>query len=724
MTLFDGAKVAGTFLGFSEGGLEFHAELVLPYDNEFQSMAMHGQFVLVALENDNEAVLGRITTISSQGRLVSAAGEDYAIRAVREDRQIPENLRDQYLKYRIDIRILGVLRVRGGDKPPVFVASHRRLPHVGAKVAFLSNSLLTQVAGANLDSDTAAEIGFLALGEFVYAGDDRRVGDDDHLEIVQPKVITRFDVAQLVSRRTFVFARAGFGKSNLVKLLFADLYSLAAGPHVDKRGGRRVAVGTIIFDPDGEYFWPDEKGRPGLCDVPNLVDRLVVFTDRQAPSPFYESFVVDQVRLDIRELPASRVVSLVISADRHEQQNVQKLMGLRQDGWRRLVDAVWMGRNTTDLQIFYNELNLKHDGSQDAEATAARANMTRIVSYIHDPSSQLLRALKQALADGKLCVVDISRMHGAQGLALAGVILQDIFQHNQEEFTKADSRSIPTIAVIEEAQSVLSSNVSHGEGPFVEWVKEGRKYDLGAVLVTQQPGSLPEELLSQGDNWFVFHLLSSGDLRVLKNANAHFSDDLLSTLLNEPLVGHGVFWSSAGEFPYPISIRTLSFQDTFETLDPTYDATAPENYATGLRDRFRNAVEAAAAEVGEATVGGTLDASETLKRRAIHELGTKDEFHEHVRGNGVTWVGVRTWLAEALPETVGDREQWIFDQFLVERALTDVLGERGWRKERRPRASDPTKSLAWYVATETARTREQFEAAWSASEDPEDDAIP
>ena len=88
MTLFDGAKIAGTFLGFSEGGLEFHAELVLPYDNNYQSMAMHGQFVLVALENDNEAVLGRITTISSQGRLVGSAGEDYAIRAVREDRPI------------------------------------------------------------------------------------------------------------------------------------------------------------------------------------------------------------------------------------------------------------------------------------------------------------------------------------------------------------------------------------------------------------------------------------------------------------------------------------------------------------------------------------------------------------------------------------------------------------------------------------------------------------
>ena len=50
------------------------------------------------------------------------------------------------------------------------------------------------------------------------------------------------------------------------------------------------------------------------------------------------------------------------------------------------------------------------------------------------------------------------------------------------------------------------------DSPFVSWVKEGRKYGLGAVLVTQQPGSIPAELLSQGDNFFVFHLLSAGDL--------------------------------------------------------------------------------------------------------------------------------------------------------------------------------------------------------------------
>jgi hypothetical protein len=379
------------------------------------------------------------------------------------------------------------------------------------------------------------------------------VGEDARLQIQDPAVLPRFDVHQLVSRRSFVFARAGFGKSNLVKLLFADLYGNGAGPAVPKRGGREAPVGTVIFDPDGEYYWPDDKERPGLCDVPELQNRLAVFTDKEADSAFYQSFVVDKVKLDIRELQPSKVISLVIPPERQDNQNVVKLKGLRGPQWRGLVDAVYAERGGTDLQVFYDALQLQPE-RQEAEALAARANMVRVVA-LHDPSSQLLPGLQRALEEGRLCVVDISQMRGAQGLALAGVILQELFEGNQAEFTKKDSRSVPVIAVVEEAQSVLGATAAQGEGPFVAWVKEGRKYDLGAMLITQQPGSIPQEILSQGDNWFVFHLLSDGDLRAVRKANAHFSDDLLSSLLNEPIPGHGVFWSSAGETPYPIPIR-------------------------------------------------------------------------------------------------------------------------------------------------------------------------
>ncbi len=59
--------------------------------------------------------------------------------------------------------------------------------------------------------------------------------------------------------------------------------------------------------------------------------------------------------------------------------------------------------------------------------------MVRLVNTLHDPSSQLLRGLERALEDGKLCVVDISQMRGEQGLALASVILQKLFEHRDAD---------------------------------------------------------------------------------------------------------------------------------------------------------------------------------------------------------------------------------------------------------------------------------------------------
>ena len=59
--------------------------------------------------------------------------------------------------------------------------------------------------------------------------------------------------------------------------------------------------------------------------------------------------------------------------------------------------------------------------------------------------------LMHALKNGKLCMVDVSQMRGTQALVLSGLILRRIFEHNQEEFVKAQPETIPTIAVVEEA---------------------------------------------------------------------------------------------------------------------------------------------------------------------------------------------------------------------------------------------------------------------------------
>ncbi len=675
--LFPRDNVVGIFRGFQQGGLEFHADLVLPYRNEFQNIPMHGQFILVQLETPDEAVMGRIASFSSEGKLSFGSGEEFNIRAVREDRAIPEDLREQYLKYRINIRVLGVIRRQGNAL--TFVPSHRRLPHVGSKVAFPSADVLREIAGHNIDG---APIGHLALGEYIYYGNSANRNARDWMQIVQPEVQVRFPTTSLVSRRTFVCARAGFGKSNLNKLLFSQLYEKT--PTVQKRGGKEVPVGTVVFDPDGEYFWPDDKGRPGLCDVPALEDKLVVFTARKNPSPFYQSFVAGGIKLDIRRLRPSDVIAIALSPDRQDQQNVRKLRGLPQARWERLVDLIDEFGNTAPLTEICEILDLNAD-RQEAEALAARGNMTAIVRMLHDKSSQLMDMLIRALAQGKLCVIDVSQMRGGQSLVLSGLILQRIFDRNQEEFTAADPKTIPTIAVVEEAQAVLNENAA-ASAPYIAWVKEGRKYDLGALLITQQPGSIPVEILSQGDNWFMFHLLSAADLNTLKRANAHFSDDLLSSLLNEPIEGQGVFWSSVGGKPYPVSLRVQSFEQQFSMRDPEYNRPTGKTVAQAIRDAVSPAggmqATAVSADVpGEPEepeqepdrrIEPVPDAKQTMESQAIAALrADATTMAKLTSEGGMAWYGFQLALRECLPE-IDNRDQFAFN--LVPRALSEIFG--------------------------------------------------
>jgi len=692
--LFPRNQIVGIFRGFKEGGLEFHADLVLPYRHEFQSIPMHGQFLLVQLETPDEAVLGRIASFSSEGKLASGYGEEFNIRALRENRAVPDDLREDYLKYRVNIRVLGVLRKVSNEKLQ-FVASHRRLPHVGSPVAFPSGEVLREIVGHNVDG---AVIGHFALGEYIYSEGCEQSLVEEWMQIKSPEIAVRFPVNQLVSRRSFVFARAGFGKSNLNKLLFSTLY--AQTPTVPKRKNKEVPVGTIIFDPDGEYFWPDDKGRPGLCDVPALQDKLVVFTSRKGPSAFYDSFVAGDIKLDIRRLSPSDVISIALGPDRQEQQNVRKLKGLDQRSWGRLVDLIDQYRNQAPLEDIGKILGLEQN-KQEVEALAARGNMTAIVSTLHDKSSQFMDMLIYALSRGKLCIVDVSRMRGPQALILSGLILRRIFDRNQEEFTRAEPKTIPTIAVVEEAQSVLNERATSSE-PYITWVKEGRKYDLGALLITQQPGSIPVDILSQGDNWFIFHLLSAADLTTLQRANAHFSGDILSVLLNEPIPGQGVFWSSVGGKPYPVSLRVLSFEQMYSALDPTYSRSAVETFARHLRAEFEQALEERLEAISgpppfpliEVDTGNgniqevePIDTMLVFKQQAIEALHSNADFLERMQNRGLPWGVVKGYIVTELPNTIEEQERSDLAYHLVREALEAIFGpeDEGWHTYTAPR---------------------------------------
>jgi len=290
-------------------------------------------------------------------------------------------------------------------------------------------------------------------------------------------------------------------------------------------------------------------------------------------------------KLNLAHLPPSDVVNTCVSDAKQETVFANVLRGMNSTDWGCLLKEIEReGYRLDDDKI------REFAGISDRDTTSPQAiknNLVPVVRRLHSSNSTLLESLPEHLKKGRIVIIDISLMSSGQGEELAGLILNKLFIQNQQNFTAgATGDVIPIISVIEEAQSVLSKD-SSDTSPFVVWAKEGRKYQLGCILITQQPGSISRQLLSQGDNFFSFHLLSESDLRELQKVNAHFSDDILSAILNEPIKGNVYFWSAPDQ-PFVLGAKVEDFQKYVETKvtgsKPSVTLTPTEEFSKNLPD--------------------------------------------------------------------------------------------------------------------------------------------
>ena len=71
---------------------------------------------------------------------------------------------------------------------------------------------------------------------------------------------------------------------------------------------------------------------------------------------------------------------------------------------------------------------------------------------------------------------------------------------------------------LEEAQRVLSRAADRESNVFPRLAREGRKFKVGLVAVTQQPKLLDDELLSQFNTYFILGLADEKDRNILRGS--------------------------------------------------------------------------------------------------------------------------------------------------------------------------------------------------------------
>jgi DNA helicase HerA-like ATPase len=536
LDLYASTPAVGLLKGFSPVPHQLEVDVVVPHQEH--GLPGFGEFLLVEL-TETEALVGRVSRYHAAGQLATDRGDAYLVDLAKTEDSVPGPLMRQMLRYNLKMQLLGHLRLDGKFK---FSVGERTFATLGSKVRLPSETALAFLCNVGLEDDpSAAPLGHLVYGQRELKG-----------------VPVRFSVSRLKGRRSFVFARAGYGKSNLIKYLMSQLYSSPPD------------VGLLIFDPEGEYALPDAHGRSGLVNVPALRDRISLYTNRRV-DPAHASFVKGDVYVDFGDFPPQDIVAAFIPAEKQEMVFTNLLRSLKWEAWRQLVELLAKDEYAADEQEIAKLLRYK-PRKDDVSLGAIKNNLVPPIRRLHRSGATLGKNVIQELKQNRVVIVDVSLLGAEDGLSITSMTMRRIFQHNVRHLTDSAGQAVRCLTVLEEAQTMLGDRTLDDRDVFVRWVKEGRKYGLGCILVTQQPSSISNQIISQGDNFFVLHLLNESDLQTLKRHNAYFSDEILGFIRGEPIPGNCYFWSAPSQ-PFVLPARVCNFESVCQrTPEPQQPA--------------------------------------------------------------------------------------------------------------------------------------------------------
>ncbi len=445
------------------------------------------------------------------------------------ERELSERDKQKIFSYTYNVRILGTFTSDGKD----FTTAVRKLPTVGYHARYLTPREVQNIL--NRDNANGAPIGHLCIGE-----------DVKDKEIL-------FDVDKLRDRRTMIFAQSGFGKTNLVKVL---LYQLMANNQ----------YGKLVFDLNGEYFLRGEKTYGfGDIDESKIRDSLVVFTDKNIDNKYENRFTyAGKTKLNLaNDLSISDFLQTapgLTSAGRTFLEFVDSTPDNKQ-----FLDTVFGNADPTQIrqfayQKFSSYFEVK-DGEKKEPKQYLQAMLGGVIRQVkslvsvHDAKSQLTNCVLSYLKQGKTVVIDLSLKDSIDANIISTILVRKLFEHNKQNFTSSTGDIINTVIVIEEAQNVLSEEfVKSNTNPFVRVAKEGRKFGLGLVAITQRPSAISDEIRTQADNFFAFHMGNSDDIRALVKSNINYDGVISKFIQRETIKGNLYMVSSDQAFVLPIRV--------------------------------------------------------------------------------------------------------------------------------------------------------------------------
>ncbi|MFX1476846.1 MAG: ATP-binding protein [Promethearchaeota archaeon] len=348
------------------------------------------------------------------------------------------------------------------------------------------------------------------------------------------KTEVMLEATDVLRHHILIPATTGRGKSNLVKTI---LYNLM----------ENNKCGKLVFDPHNEYYGTIQQ--KGLKEHPESSKYVDYYTIRPIPGMLDLRFNVNLIE------PIHVLGSLYFT-----QPQIEGLIG-----YFRLHRENWIRAIFSEDQTAYQRPQGLHPGTLDV----IRRRIAILLNFGFDVDNNIIENgiytfngyestisnITNSLIEGKTVIVDTSLFEGSREIFVATIIVENIFNQYKRFKFRDELEDKPVITVVlEEAPRVIGKKVLETrENVFGKIAREGRKFNMGIIGITQLPSLIDREILANMNTKIILGNEMGPERRTLIESSAQDLSDDSQTIASLD-IGEAIVTSNFTKFAIPIKI--------------------------------------------------------------------------------------------------------------------------------------------------------------------------
>lgn len=529
-----------------------------------------------------DGVVYRVGQIGSFVRIPLGYANLYGIVTQIGSAAIPESLREAFVKdYDIlkNTRWINIVLV-GEQVGKKLERGVTQYPTTGDKVHLVTINDLDVIYGGYEEANSIT-VGNISVSESLNA---------------------KIDLDKLISRHCAIIGSTGSGKSNSVSVL---LESIAKRNFPSSR--------ILVIDPHGEYndalskyskvievnssidenklqipFWALPFNELMKIFSGNLTDQNREYIREKVVEAKIKS--VDKNKIDVAKesitadspIPFS-IKHLWFELDDFERQTFDErgkpetiTKKTQQGNAEELISNIYepasagggkpfLNNKAKGLLSFLDSMRIRlNDTSYDFLFNPGKFNPDEKGQIEEDLDTMFLKWLGN---ESPITILDLSGIPSEISTPISGTLLKIIYEGLFWGInTKVGGKNQPLLIVLEEAHSYLKAGENSISSRTVQMIaKEGRKYGVGLLLVTQRPSELDETVLSQCGTMIALRMNNSKDRGHIRSA---VQDELQSMVDLLPSLRTGEALISGEAVKIPSRVKFFKIANAPKSSDP------------------------------------------------------------------------------------------------------------------------------------------------------------